>query len=445
MIYRTTDREVEETDGRLEFRVDGKVVFRMIDEHDSKGGGSYAYRPDELVVDDQWAGVEANADLIKKYVNLDDPKERFKGGAVYRVRRTKVLKTMDVPEILEEILNNAHLQPTDSDHSGEQVAPLPVGPHLVFFAQYHGPPFGPGRPPRKLGRPLADLPDPQERQPGYQVKIGVIDTGVFRKHPWWDGKGRVVATAGDEEPNPDFDSGTGERSVTSGHGTFIDGVILRCAPGATIVSRRVVGGAFGEFDESRLVTVLNELADMEEPVDLVNVSFGAYAPKDRVPLLLNAFLKDRKDGKPVVVACACNHSTNEPLYPAAHPDVVGVGAVEDTGDRAGFSNYGRWVDTYARGVNLQSTFIRWRKADGSPDGPDGSPEGAEQGPWATWSGTSFAAPRVCGMIAAAMRPNGHADPGIDVVTATNQVLQRRRRPQDLGPLVEAAFVVPDPD
>lgn len=437
MIDRTTDREIVEADGRLEFKVDGKVIFRMLlDEHGSEGGGTYAYRPDELVIDEQWLGVKANAELVNEYVDVGSPKERFEGGAVYCIKQeNQRLRSMDVPEIFEDILAKANFQPSDSGQSGELVEPLPVTPHFVFVSALHGPPFGPAGPPGKLGTSFGPLPNPQKDQPGYPVRVGVVDSGCHLDHSWWGG--RVNATPDDDEPNPDYDPGTSKRSVTSGHGTFINGVILRCAPGATIVSRRVVGGEFGEFDESKLVTVLNELANLNPPVDLINVSFGAYTPHGRIPLLLDAFLRGRQNGKPVVVAAAGNDSTNERHYPAAHPDVIGVGATEDTGERAGFSNYGWWVDAYAPGVNLRSTFIEWLKADGTPEDP-------AQGPWATWSGTSFAAPVVCGMIAATMRPSGIAGPSIDVVTAANQVLQTRRRPQDLGPLVEVGFVVSDP-
>jgi subtilisin family serine protease len=59
--------------------------------------------------------------------------------------------------------------------------------------------------------------------------------------------------------------------------------------------------------------------------------------------------------------------------------------------RACFSNYGSWVDVWAPGVDLRSTYIagRWLTAD----------EDVEFDGWAQWSGTSFAAPTVAAEVA----------------------------------------------
>ena len=86
-----------------------------------------------------------------------------------------------------------------------------------------------------------------------------------------------------------------------------------------------------------------------------------------------------------VVAAAGNEHSEKEHYPGAFQDVFCVGARGERGPCADFSNYGPWVDLYAPGVGVESWFIE----GGMP-------------PWngyAKWSGTSFAAPYIAGLIA----------------------------------------------
>jgi len=70
--------------------------------------------------------------------------------------------------------------------------------------------------------------------------------------------------------------------------------------------------------------------------------------------------------------------------------VVSVGAVGPSG-RAWFSNYGGWVDACAPGIDVVSTYFTSHKESAAP--------GRKFEGWATWSGTSFAAPKVAAAIA----------------------------------------------
>lgn len=422
----TGDPEYKELpNGRLEAYDDGKVVFRMLLD-ESEGGQRYAYRPGQLVLDPQWA--KANDGLLRDLIDVDGPKQQALGGTVFNIRpELNEQQEKDVPEVFEEILTKANLRPKAPEHPGEVVEALPVTPRLVFVPDDHGPPFGGHGAPRKRQRAFQPLPDPGTDAPGYGVRVGLIDTGAYSKHTWWGG--HMDARQDDEEPNPDYNPRTGKRRRLSGHGTFIAGVILRSAPGATIVSRRVVGAKHGEFDELTLVSILDEMANMDPPVDIINVSFGVYSPYHTIPRLLNEFLERRQGGAPVIVASAGNDGLPDPQFPAADPRVIGVGATDNRGRLARFSNYGKWVDAYAPGVRVKSTFIEWLKDNGEF-------EDRAQGPWASWSGTSFAAPVVCGRIAAAMRPNGAAAASLDAETAAKQVLQGG------WPLAPGVFVNP---
>ena len=74
-----------------------------------------------------------------------------------------------------------------------------------------------------------------------------------------------------------------------------------------------------------------------------------------------------------------------------------MGALTHGGDaRTGWTNYGYWVDVYASGENIVVPF-----PNGTNEYLDGLSADFTQG-HAIWSGTSFAAPAVAGMIARRM-------------------------------------------
>lgn len=54
----------------------------------------------------------------------------------------------------------------------------------------------------------------------------------------------------------------------------------------------------------------------------------------------------------IVVASAGNGNSNTPVYPASYENVIGVGAIDHTGDKTNVSNYGDWVDIYAPGIDI---------------------------------------------------------------------------------------------
>jgi hypothetical protein len=181
----------------------------------------------------------------------------------------------------------------------------------------------------------------------------------------------------------------------AGHGTFIAGVIEQVAPGCELELFRVLS-TFGDGDEADVATVLSDLADRpdEERPHLVNLSFGGYSPIG-MDLLDDAIARLHRAGS-VVVASAGNEATCIPLYPALLPDVVSVAALDHDGDAAPFTNYGPWVRACALGADVVSAFFDG--FDGAEPPVDGVDPDHFEG-WAMWSGTSFAAPRVVAALA----------------------------------------------
>jgi hypothetical protein len=63
-----------------------------------------------------------------------------------------------------------------------------------------------------------------------------------------------------------------------------------------------------------------------------------------------------------------------------------------------FSNYGPWVACSALGDNVKSTFLHVDMPVEDDDGPGGDKDFTSNS-WASWNGTSFAAPKVVAAIA----------------------------------------------
>lgn len=131
-------------------------------------------------------------------------------------------------------------------------------------------------------------------------------------------------------------------------------------------------------------------------------STAACMTRHNIPLLsLEAWLERLRAYQGVVcVAPAGNFYTRRPSWPGAFSDVLSVGALAaDWRHRADFSDYGSWVDIYAPGENLINAFGSGRYTyQFAPDAPKVETFSG----LAQWSGTSFSAPIVTGMIAARM-------------------------------------------
>jgi len=225
---------------------------------------------------------------------------------------------------------------------------------------------------------------------GKGVRVAVIDTGFTpRLHPWLDERTDAPADTLEET---DVQPQNGWLDDEAGHGTFIAGVVLQRAPSATIEIAKVLDteGYGSELDVARAIV---EHADAH----VINLSLGCYSYDNEPPLAIAEALRQVAPTS-VVVAAAGNDSTHRPHWPAAHKRVLGVAAIDDKRRRAGFSNFGWWVDAATRGVDVLSTFLEFDES-GHQVSIDGRlPQTFKR--WARWSGTSFAAGLVSGAIAA---------------------------------------------
>ena len=71
--------------------------------------------------------------------------------------------------------------------------------------------------------------------------------------------------------------------------------------------------------------------------------------------MFREFYKEAYNEGVLIVAAAGNDGTTEHDYPASFPHVVSVGAVDQKGVRADFSNYNDQIEIVAPGVSVMST------------------------------------------------------------------------------------------
>ena len=239
------------------------------------------------------------------------------------------------------------------------------------------------------------------RDGGARVRIFQADTGLVEKaaqtFPW------LAGVDGDPDPR----AGTGQGSAISpygGHGTFVAGV-LRCMAPQTQVHVENIFADGGSALESDVAKRLN--AAFGFGPEIVHITASCHTWKNIPPLGLEAWLKRLRSYKGALcVAEAGNNHTKRQAWPGAFPDVLSVGALAtDWRHRADFSNYGGWVDVYAPGENLINAFGSGTYTCQVP--PNVGQVRTFSG-LAQWSGTSFSAPIVTGLIAARMARRGES-------------------------------------
>ncbi|MFI6299648.1 S8 family peptidase [Nonomuraea sp. NPDC050790] len=242
--------------------------------------------------------------------------------------------------------------------------------------------------PQQWGLPAVNLPEAWSKADGDGVVIAIVDTGVDTGHP--DLKGKIV-------DGYDFVDGDQDPQDRNGHGTHVAGIaaavthnglgIAGAAPGAKIMPVRVLG-AVGSGDQATIVKGIVWAADNGAKV--INLSLGETGLISRLlkggalnPAILHAYSRGA-----VVVAAAGNEGTvKQPYKPATQ--VLVVGASDQQGKPAEFSNFGAEDAVSAPGVRIMSTL---------PTYP--TPETRKNATgYGQLDGTSMAAPYVAGLAA----------------------------------------------
>jgi hypothetical protein len=317
-------------------------------------------------------------------------KRLFKGSDIVRIPLKEARLAMTVPEIVSELTQEGR--------------PGKVAPDHVLVLGSHPWPF-PANAPRRGSSATLLGPARSGAAPGQGVTVALFDGGVARGH-------QLLSGNVSSEPNSDDDEdpATNPLGRYAGHGTFIAGLVVQHAPGATILARKAFG-ADGHITDSHLSELIRERTP--KVVDIVLLCCGGPTHDGvGLPATREALTRVRADNPNVaIVASAGNDAVDVAYSPAAFEDVIAVSAVTSDRAPACFSNFGEWVDACAPGVDAKSAFLvtdaQVQPVEPAPGCPAPGPARLEKFKgWAVWSGTSFAAPRVAGAIAAKMTEAG---------------------------------------
>lgn len=197
---------------------------------------------------------------------------------------------------------------------------------------------------------------------GSPIIIAVVDTGVAAEHP--DLAANVLPGYNAIQDNDNtYDD--------HGHGTAIAGLIAARAdnsigvagicPDCAILPVKVLD-AYGVGEDRHLARGIRWATD--NGAQVINLSLGGA---EESHILQEAIEYASQKGVLIVASSGNDHQLgNFRNYPAAYPQVVGVGATDPSDMITDFSNTGEYVDLAAPGVDLWTT---------TRDGAYGQPNG----------------------------------------------------------------------
>jgi subtilisin len=222
-----------------------------------------------------------------------------------------------------------------------------------------------------------------------RADIAIIDTGIDLTHPDLNVFRDVTFVPGTTSGNDD-----------NGHGTHVAGIaaakdnnegVVGADPGARLWAVKVLDST-GAGSISDIIAGIDYVTQHANEISVANLSFGCRCHSNALDIAIHNSVAA---GITFVVAAGNSAADAESFSPASNPDVITVAAIADSDGRCGgfgpatkygnddsfatFSNFGSVVDIAAPGVNILSTY--------------------KGGLYATFSGTSMAAPHVTGAAA----------------------------------------------
>jgi len=284
------------------------------------------------------------------------------------------------------------------------------------------------------GTPGADanvFPVWESGRHGEGVVISIVDDGVESAHP--DLTDRIVPEAGydyrdqDSQPEPEGANGVDAegKPAADSHGTAVAGVaaasgnngigVAGAAYAARLVPIRLIGGNTGDDQEAKA---------MAHRLDLVHISNKSWGADDDGktisalgPLMkaaLDTALSQGRGGLGTIFVWSAGNGGNEQDNAnndgyANYPGTIAVGALNDLGNRADYSEPGACLIISAPSGNdksqLPGSFTTDLLGERGYNRADVESDIAEIDYTSTFNGTSSAAPLVSGVVALMLQAN----------------------------------------
>ena len=284
------------------------------------------------------------------------------------------------------------------------------------------------------GTPGADanvFPVWESGRHGEDVVISIVDDGVESAHP--DLTDRIVPQAGydyrDQDPQPEPEGTNGVdaegKPAADSHGTAVAGVaaasgnngigVAGAAYAARLVPIRLIGGNAGDDQEAKA---------MAHRLDLVHISNNSWGADDDGktisalgPLMkaaLDTALSQGRGGLGTIFVWSAGNGGNEQDNAnndgyANYPGTIAVGALNDLGHRADYSEPGACLIISAPSGNdksrLPGSFTTDLLGERGYNRADVESDIAEIDYTSTFNGTSSAAPLVSGVVALMLQAN----------------------------------------
>ncbi len=220
------------------------------------------------------------------------------------------------------------------------------------------------------------------------VKVCVVDQGVDYLHE------DISANYGFGKDMVDLDNDPYPVSSTELHGTHVAGTIAAVMNNSTgvvgvsqslILSCRALNDS-GIGSSAQVSDCIRWCADTG--ANIISMSLGSSSPAAELESAVNYAVDTHGV---VVIAASGNDGASSVNFPAAYDAVISVGAVDTSGVRASFSNYGPKLDLVAPGVMILSTVPFLNR-------------------YQSLNGTSMATPHVSGVAALILSKNPNLTP-----------------------------------
>lgn len=281
----------------------------------------------------------------------DEVLVKFKGD--HKPFRVMKVEPGQVKEKITEYQGRSDVEYAEPNYIAEAQM-IPNDPRYADQWHFHSGPGG------------INLEDAWDLSTGQGVVVAVVDTGIA-----YENYGDYTQASDLAEtcfiPGYDFVNEDEHANDDKGHGTHVAGTVAQStdndlgvagiAYDACLMPVKVLDN-YGYGGYADVASGIIYAAD--HGADVINLSLGGTSASQ----ILHDAVTYAQEKDIVIVASAGNAGTNTLKYPAAYPEVIGVGATRYDETLAYYSNYGPDLDLVAPGGDVTVD----QNGDGKPDG-----------------------------------------------------------------------------